>query len=212
MFLWGKTTMTTIYVQNKSPHRILKDMIPEEAFSGKKPNVENIRIFGCPVYSHIPKDKRNKLEPSGKKGIFVGYSDSSKAYRIYIPEQHKIEVNRDVTFNEKMAFKKSIEETIEEEEIEELNKESTENENGKKELPDHPMEPCENIDSDIVPKTKKRPAWLEATLQDIERLKVPEGTFRKSKRPKRFSSYVAYMTKLIDEEPTTFEEAVQKGQ
>ena len=112
MFLWGEATMTTIYVQNRSPHRILKDMTPEEAFSGKKPNVENLRIFGCPVYSHIPKDKRNKLEPSGKKGIFVGYSDSSKAYRIYIPEQHKIEISRDVTFNEKMAFKKSIEETI----------------------------------------------------------------------------------------------------
>jgi transposase InsO family protein len=61
MFLWGQATMTTIYVQNKIPHCILKDMTPEEAFSGKKPNVENLRIFGCPIYSHIPKDKRNKL-------------------------------------------------------------------------------------------------------------------------------------------------------
>jgi hypothetical protein len=34
----------------------------------------------------------------------------------------------------------------------------------------------------------------------------------KSKKPKRFSSYAAYMTKLLDEEPTTFEEAVQKKQ
>jgi transposase InsO family protein len=90
MFLWGEAVMTAIYVQNRSPHCILKDMTPEEAFSGKKPNIENLRIFGWPVYSHIPKDKRNKLEPSGKKGIFVGYSDSSKAYRIYILEQHKI--------------------------------------------------------------------------------------------------------------------------
>jgi hypothetical protein len=53
---------------------------------------------------------------------------------------------------------------------------------------------------------------LEATLQETERIKVPEGTSRKSKRPERFSSYVAYMTKLLDEEPTTFEEDVQKGQ
>jgi hypothetical protein len=102
--------------------------LAKEAFSGKKPNVENLRIFGCLVYSHIPKNKRNKLEHSGKKGIFVGYSDSYKAYRIYIPEQHKIKVSRDVTFNEKMAFKKSIEETVEEQEIEEPNDESTENE------------------------------------------------------------------------------------
>jgi hypothetical protein len=106
---------------------------------------------------------------------------------------------QDITFNERMAFRKSIEENIEEEKIEELNKESNENVNDEKELPDHPMEPCENIDSDIIPKTKKIPYWLEATLQDTERLKVPEGTFRKSKSPKRFSSYAAYITKLLDE-------------
>jgi hypothetical protein len=125
MYLWGEAAMTTIYVQNRSPHCILKDMTPEETFSRKKPNVKNLRIFGFPIYIHIPKDKRKKLEPSGKKGIFVGYNESSKAYRIYIPEQHKVEVSRDVTFNEKMAFKKSIEETIEEEEYEEPKDEST---------------------------------------------------------------------------------------
>jgi hypothetical protein len=74
--------------------------------------VEHLRIFGCPVYFHIPKDKRKKLEPSRKKGIFVGYSESSKAYRIYILKKHKVEVNNDITFNEKMSFKKSIKETI----------------------------------------------------------------------------------------------------
>ena len=107
---------------------------------------------------------------------------------------------------------KSIEENIEEEEIEELNEERTENVNDEKELPDHPMEPCENIYSNIIPKNKKRPTWLEATLQDAERLKVPEGTFKKSERPKIFSSYETYMTKILDEETTTFEEAVQNKQ
>jgi transposase InsO family protein len=60
MYLWGEATMTTIYVQNISPHRILMDMTLEEAFSGKKPNVEHLRIFGCHVYIHIPKDKMKK--------------------------------------------------------------------------------------------------------------------------------------------------------
>jgi hypothetical protein len=64
MFLWREATMTTIYVQNTSPHRILKDMTPKETFLGNKTNVENLRIFGCLIYSHIPKDKQNKLEPS----------------------------------------------------------------------------------------------------------------------------------------------------
>jgi transposase InsO family protein len=55
MYLWGEATMTAIYVQNISPHRILKDMTPKEVFSRKKPNVEHLRIFGCHVYFHIPK-------------------------------------------------------------------------------------------------------------------------------------------------------------
>jgi transposase InsO family protein len=55
MYLWGEAAMTTIYVHNRSPHRILKDMTPEEAFSEKKPNLEHLRICGCPVYIHILK-------------------------------------------------------------------------------------------------------------------------------------------------------------
>jgi hypothetical protein len=84
-------------------------MTPEEAFSGKKPSVEHLRIFGCPVYIHVPKDKRKKLEPSGKKGIFVGNSESSKSYKIYVSVQQKVEINKDVTFDENIGFKKSIE-------------------------------------------------------------------------------------------------------
>jgi hypothetical protein len=87
-----------------------------------------------------------------------------------------------------------------------------ENQNDENEQLNHPMQPCETIDSDTVPKTKKRLAWLEASLQEAERLKAPDGTFRKSKKPKRFSSYATCMTKLLYEEPTTFEEAVQKKQ
>jgi hypothetical protein len=158
--------MAAIYVQNRSPHRILKDMTPEEAFSGNKPNLEHLRIFGCHVHIHMPKDKWKKLEPSGKTDIFVGYSKSSKSYKIYIPEQHKIEVSKDTNFNEKMGFKKSIEESMEEE-YEEPKEESTclrESQNEEPEQLDHLMQPCEPIELVIVPKTRKRLACLETTL------------------------------------------------
>ena len=56
-------------------------MTPEEVFSGKKLEISHLKIFGCPMYIHIPKEKRTKLYPSGKKGIFVGYFESSKAYK-----------------------------------------------------------------------------------------------------------------------------------
>jgi hypothetical protein len=90
MILWAEASMTVVYVQNMSPHKILKNMTPEEAFTGVKPEVGHFRIFGCPVYFHVPKEKRTKLDPSGRKGTFVGYSESSKAYQIYIPGQRQI--------------------------------------------------------------------------------------------------------------------------
>ena len=74
----------TIYVQNKSPHRILGDKTRKESFTGVKPEIGHLRIFGCLVYIHVPVEKRTKLEPSGEKGIFVGCSETSKAYRIFI--------------------------------------------------------------------------------------------------------------------------------
>ena len=76
-------------------------------FSGEKPEVIHLRIFGCPVYIHVPKEKRPKLEPSGRKGIFVGYSESLKAYRVYIPSFRQIETRRDVTFDEDTTFSRS---------------------------------------------------------------------------------------------------------
>ena len=96
--LWVEATGTTVYIQNRCPHAILEDKTPEEAFSGKKPEVGHLRVFGCPVYIHVPKDKQTKMKPSGKKGIFVGYSESSKAYMIYVSGQKQIKVSQDVTF------------------------------------------------------------------------------------------------------------------
>ena len=54
-----------------------------------------------PVYIHVP-----NLEPSGKKGTFVGYCKFSKVDRINIPGSRQIEVSRDVTFEEEMAIRK----------------------------------------------------------------------------------------------------------
>jgi hypothetical protein len=85
MHLWVEASNTVMYVQNRSPHKILGNKTPEEVFTGKKLEISHLRIFGCPMFIHVPKEKRMKLEPSGKKGTFIGYSETSKAYIIYIP-------------------------------------------------------------------------------------------------------------------------------
>jgi hypothetical protein len=80
---------------------------PPKKCSPERSKVSHLKIFECPVFIHIPKEKRTKLDPSRKKGIFVGYCEVSKAFIIYIPGYHHIEISRDVTFDDDATFKKS---------------------------------------------------------------------------------------------------------
>jgi hypothetical protein len=57
---------------------------------------------------------------------------------------------------------------------------------------------------------KRKPAWERELIQDGEKYGVPEGTSRQVKIPKPFSSYTTLMCNILDEEPTCFEEAIQK--
>lgn len=45
-FMWGEALMTTMYIQNISPHGILDNITPEEAFSRKNPCLDHLQIFG----------------------------------------------------------------------------------------------------------------------------------------------------------------------
>ena len=117
MYLWVEVARTIVYIQNKISHSEIGNMTPKEKFTRKKPEVSHLKIFGCPVFVHITKDKRSKLDPSGKKGVFVGYSESSKAYRVYVPGFCNIESSRDVTFDEDATFSRSRK--IQEEDIHE---------------------------------------------------------------------------------------------
>lgn len=70
LFLWVEACNIVVYLQNRSPHSILKNMTPEEAFTKEKPHVGHLHIFGCITYSYIPEEQRTKLEPMAEKGIF----------------------------------------------------------------------------------------------------------------------------------------------
>ena len=85
LFLWTEACRTVVYLQNRSPHKAVGSRTLEEVFTGVRPDVGHFKMFGCLTFSHVPSEKRTKLEPTAEKGIFVGYNETSKAYRIYIP-------------------------------------------------------------------------------------------------------------------------------
>ena len=219
--LWVEAVGTVVYVQNRCDHAILDQKTLEEVFTGEKPDVGHLRIFGCTVYVHVLKEKRTKMEPSGKKGIFVGYSETSKAYRIYVPGQRQVEVSRDVTFDEDVAFLRSREshldvETKEHEapkDAEDIVPDSPRSDVQREEHSDYvpgsvdPVEPVGPLERPVfAPLVKRRPTWLRETLQEAEKHAAPPGTFRESKRPQKFSGYVAKMSHIIDTEPSSYEE------
>ena len=205
MHLWAEATRTAVYVHNIIYHSALGFKTLEEMFTRKKPEASHLKIFGCPVYVHIPKEKRTKLDPSGKKGIFVGYYEVSKGFKIYIHGFHHMEISRDVTFDEEAALKRSGKcqhEEVYEEDVPPRNVEKTSL--PEDEVPEeHDMtEPQEPPTMEIS--LKRKSALAREIIQEAERYGAPEGSTRISKKPRTFSIYiVALMCDLVDQEPTT---------
>jgi hypothetical protein len=109
LHLWEEACNTVVYVQNRCPHRVLGMSTPEEAFTGKKPDVSHFKIFGSSVYVHANKDARKKLEPTGEVGIFVGYTETPHNCRVYFPNSKMIVMRRDIKFDEGKAMRLSLE-------------------------------------------------------------------------------------------------------
>lgn len=97
---WAEALATATYLRNRCPTTAVKGKTPFEVLTGKKPNVENLRIFGCDAYAHVPKDERKKLDSKTKKSVFLGYGDGIKGYRLYDNDKKRVFYSRNVTFNE----------------------------------------------------------------------------------------------------------------
>lgn len=57
MCLWVEVCLTIVYILNRGSHRVLNDKTQEESSIGEKPQVSHLRVFGCPIYIHIPDEK-----------------------------------------------------------------------------------------------------------------------------------------------------------
>ncbi|WVZ10601.1 hypothetical protein V8G54_015131 [Vigna mungo] len=97
---WAEAVNTAVFLLNRLPTKALQQRTPFEAWYGYKPELFNLKIFGCLCFSYIPHIKREKLHKKAEPVIFVGYSLISKAYRIYLPHKNKVIVSRNVKFLE----------------------------------------------------------------------------------------------------------------
>ena len=69
---WAEAVNTAVYLRNRSPTISLKGVTPYESLYGEKPDVSNLKVFGCAAYIHVAKQKRKKFDPKSQKAVFVG--------------------------------------------------------------------------------------------------------------------------------------------
>jgi hypothetical protein len=104
---WVEAVACSPCLLNRSPTTSLNMKVPQEECSGTKLNVSHPRTFGCIAYAHIPSELRKKLDDKSEKCIFTGYSETSKAYRLYNPISKKLILSRDVKFLENQLLNES---------------------------------------------------------------------------------------------------------
>lgn len=105
---WPEAVNWTVYVLNRCPTLAVKNITPEEAWSGVKPSVEHFRVFGCVAHVHVPDARRTKLEDKSFACVLLGVSEKSKGYRLYDPNGRRIVISRDVIFEEERRWNWSV--------------------------------------------------------------------------------------------------------
>ncbi|GJX92117.1 retrovirus-related pol polyprotein from transposon TNT 1-94 [Tanacetum coccineum] len=97
---WAEAVSTACYVQNRvlvvKPH----NKTPYELFRGFKPALSFMRPFGCHVTILNTLDSLGKFDGKSDEGFFVGYSLSSKAFRVYNTRTRRVEENLHIGFLE----------------------------------------------------------------------------------------------------------------
>ncbi|KAL1200650.1 Retrovirus-related Pol polyprotein from transposon TNT 1-94 [Cardamine amara subsp. amara] len=93
----GRSSKYGCYLINHGPHTSIKCKIPAEVWSGKCVDYFHLKVFGCTIYYHV---SEGKLEPRARKGVFMGYGDGVKGYRIWSPLENRVILSRNVVFDE----------------------------------------------------------------------------------------------------------------
>ena len=97
---WAEAVSCATHLRNRSPSSSIAGKTPFECWFGQKPDLSNLRVFGCVSYSHIPNELRKKLDPKANKCVFMGYPEGTKGYKLYNLNTKRFSVSRSVLFCE----------------------------------------------------------------------------------------------------------------
>lgn len=179
---WPECIKTAAYLGNRLLTNTLPRKTPFELFFGRKPNGENLKVFGSKVFVRVPEVRRiSKLYPKAVKGILVGYTETG--YRILV--DRKIVISRHVTFIEtEPKFIKIIDNKDESDQIE------------NREIGKEQNETITAESNDLNEATKSNEVALLERPQRIKKL------------PSKFDDYEVYVNAVNACVPESFEQAI----
>jgi hypothetical protein len=97
---WYDALEYAALLHNVTPTRALDGITPEESWSGNKPDVSRLRVFGARAFVHIPEKQRSKLAARSLTCTFLGYARNRHAYRLVHRPSKRFFESRDVVFDE----------------------------------------------------------------------------------------------------------------
>jgi len=100
-YFWMDAINTACHVLNRIVIRPILYMTPYELLKGRNPNLSYLRVFGSKCFIlNSGKDKLGKFDAKAGEGIFLGYSSTSKSYRVYNKRTLVVEEFVHVAFDE----------------------------------------------------------------------------------------------------------------
>ena len=85
--LWMEALKTAIHILNRVPSKSVPKT-PYELWTGKKPSLNYLRVWGCLAEAKVFNPNIGKLDSKIVSCYFIGYPDKSKGYRFYCPDRH----------------------------------------------------------------------------------------------------------------------------
>nr|GFB05076.1 ribonuclease H-like domain-containing protein [Tanacetum cinerariifolium] len=103
---WAEAVNTACYVQNRVLVNKSQNKTPYELFNDRTLDIGFLKPFGCHVMILNTLDNLGKFEAKGDEGYFIGYSMSSKAFRVFNKRTRRAVENLHVEFLENKAIEK----------------------------------------------------------------------------------------------------------
>ena len=104
--LWPSAVAHANMLRNRLPLSGLGPYTPYELFYGKRPRVDQLRVFGCDCYKLLPTYPKIPGQIARKRLIYCGETADRVGYRVFDPVTYKFSTEFELIFDEASALKR----------------------------------------------------------------------------------------------------------